>query len=107
MPTRLGPPYLRHAAGFGVYLNIRQCPTGISSRSRIPLDFNCSVVNIVGNSRSKRTFVEVADETDPKHRLILAAQEVFATKGREAASVREIGTFAGANIAAINYHFGS
>ncbi|MBL8830129.1 MAG: CerR family C-terminal domain-containing protein [Planctomycetaceae bacterium] len=43
---------------------------------------------------------------DTKQRLIQAAGEVFASKGFEAASVREISTLAGANIAAINYHFG-
>lgn len=45
--------------------------------------------------------------TDPKQRLLRVAEEVFASKGQEAASVREICAKAGLNIAAINYHFGT
>jgi len=44
---------------------------------------------------------------DAKKRLIAAAEEAFARKGFEAVSVREICTKANANIAAVNYHFGS
>ncbi len=40
-------------------------------------------------------------------RLIDAAGPIFATKGFEAATVREICHRAGANLAAVNYHFGS
>lgn len=43
---------------------------------------------------------------DTKQRLVDAAGEVFASKGFDAASVREISGAAGVNIAAINYHFG-
>jgi AcrR family transcriptional regulator len=39
-------------------------------------------------------------------RLIEAAGEVFAARGFQAATVREICALAGANIAAVNYHFG-
>jgi TetR/AcrR family transcriptional regulator, regulator of cefoperazone and chloramphenicol sensitivity len=45
------------------------------------------------------------DEVTPRMRLLLAAEEVFADKGYDAATVREITTRAGMNIAAINYHF--
>jgi AcrR family transcriptional regulator len=41
-----------------------------------------------------------------KQRLLEAAEEVFATKGYEGASVEEITRKAGANRAAISFHFG-
>lgn len=43
---------------------------------------------------------------DTKHRLLDAAGQVFADKGFEASSVREICQRAEANIAAVHYHFG-
>src|SRR5436190_22405971 len=43
---------------------------------------------------------------DVKIRLIEAAEEVFAEKGFKSATIREIVEKAGANIAAVNYHFG-
>jgi AcrR family transcriptional regulator len=45
------------------------------------------------------------DET--RERILNCAGEVFADKGFEAATVREICAKAGANIAAVNYHFRS
>lgn len=45
-----------------------------------------------------------ADPT--KHRLIEAAGKLFAEKGFEAASIRDICNSAQANIAAVHYHFG-
>ena len=48
-----------------------------------------------------------ADSDTTRQRILEAAEFVFAQKGREAASVREILKRAGVkNIAAINYHFG-
>lgn len=47
--------------------------------------------------------ITVSDET--RQRLLDAAVSVFAEKGYEAAAVREITDLAGANTAAINYHF--
>ena len=43
---------------------------------------------------------------DTRHRLLEAAGQVFAEKGFQAATVREICSRAGANLAAVNYHFG-
>lgn len=43
---------------------------------------------------------------DTRQRLLEAAGEVFAVKGYQAATVRDICGRAGANLAAINYHFG-
>lgn len=43
---------------------------------------------------------------DPRQRLLHAAEEVFARKGFDAASVRDICGRAGANVAAVNYYFG-
>lgn len=50
---------------------------------------------------------EGAAMSDAKQRIIDAAAEVFALKGFEATTVREITDAAGANVAAVNYHFGS
>src|SRR5438876_5264982 len=48
-----------------------------------------------------------ADAETTRQRIIEAAEVVFAEKGREAASVRDILRHADVkNIAAINYHFG-
>lgn len=46
-------------------------------------------------------------EHETRLRLLEAAGEVFAEKGFESATVREICQRADANVAAINYHFGS
>ena len=41
-----------------------------------------------------------------RQKLLAVATEVFAKKGFHAAGIREICTAAGANLAAVNYHFG-
>lgn len=48
------------------------------------------------------------NDTDPtKERLLIEAERLFADKGFEAVSVREITAAAETNTAAVNYHFGS
>ncbi|MEM9081192.1 MAG: TetR/AcrR family transcriptional regulator [Verrucomicrobiota bacterium] len=44
--------------------------------------------------------------TETQERLLDAAEQLFAEKGFEAVSLRELTTVAGANLAAVNYHFG-
>lgn len=44
---------------------------------------------------------------DTRGRLLTAAEELFATRGIDAVSVRDITEAAEANTASINYHFGS
>lgn len=46
-------------------------------------------------------------ETGPKLKLVRAAEKLFAENGFERVSVRDITNLAGANVAAVNYHFGS
>jgi AcrR family transcriptional regulator len=48
----------------------------------------------------------VRSQDETRRKLLQAAAEVIAEHGYQAATVREICTRAGANIAAVNYHFG-
>lgn len=45
-------------------------------------------------------------ETGTKARLLQAGRKVFAENGLKNATVRDICTLAGANVASVNYHFG-
>jgi AcrR family transcriptional regulator len=49
---------------------------------------------------------QVNDLDDTKRRIIEAAGQVFGQKGFEGGTIREICQLAGANVAAVNYHFG-
>lgn len=54
--------------------------------------------------RSKQAF-EI--DHDTAGRVLSAAESLFATKGLEKSSLRELTARAGVNLAAVNYHFGS
>lgn len=47
------------------------------------------------------------EHTDTRESLLDAAETLFSAHGIEAASLRQITHHAGANLAAVNYHFGS
>lgn len=55
---------------------------------------------------SKSSQSESTDAGDPAERLIAAAVPVFAQRGFERATVREIAKEAGVNVAAVSYYFG-
>ncbi|MEO8616967.1 MAG: helix-turn-helix domain-containing protein, partial [Luteolibacter sp.] len=46
-------------------------------------------------------------ESGPKRTLLNAAEQLFATKGFESVSVRDVTQSVKMNVAAVNYHFGS
>ena len=47
------------------------------------------------------------EQPETARKILMCAERLFATKGYEAASIRDITTEAGVNLASINYHFGS
>ena len=51
--------------------------------------------------------VRASEQEDARARLIDVAIKLFAEKGYEGTSVRDLATAAGVNVAAVSYHFGS
>ncbi|GLQ94909.1 TetR family transcriptional regulator [Dyella acidisoli] len=53
------------------------------------------------------TGVPVNSSASTKERILTAAESLFAQRGFEGASLRQLTAAAGVNLAAVNYHFGS
>ncbi|WP_084539900.1 TetR/AcrR family transcriptional regulator [Azorhizobium doebereinerae] len=59
-------------------------------------------------AKPRRAAAAVAErDGEPRRRILAAAELVFATRGFDAATLREITVAAGVNIAAVNYYFSS
>ena len=59
------------------------------------------------NMRSKQSLESDHEESETRKAILRSAERLFATRGIEAATMREITADAGTNLAAVNYHFGS
>ena len=57
--------------------------------------------------RSKQAFESDDEESKTRKAILRSAERLFATRGIEATTMREITADAGTNLAAVNYHFGS
>jgi AcrR family transcriptional regulator len=55
----------------------------------------------------RRMYQVIVPNSGPKLKLVEAAEKLFAERGFDVVSVRDITQAAGGNVAAINYHFGS
>lgn len=55
----------------------------------------------------KKESISVKKSEETKGRIMDAAQSLFAERGFESVALRDITADAGANVAAVNYHFGS
>jgi len=74
--------------------------------SKIPLDRIKTVVLNVGLKPLFNSIKAAGGHDETRRKLLHAAGEVFADVGYQAATVREICSRAGVNLAAVNYHFG-
>ena len=57
--------------------------------------------------RSKQVFESEDEEGKTRKAILRATEQLFAKRGIEATTMREITAKAGTNLAAVNYHFGS
>jgi AcrR family transcriptional regulator len=84
-----------------------QCPAIFRENINDGLDFKQLFDKIIPDGCLKHTFerVDMPAIDDTQRRLLDTAGQVFAEKGLKGATVREICTRAGVNIAAINYYY--
>jgi AcrR family transcriptional regulator len=59
------------------------------------------------NSGTGDSYIRMNNALDTRIRLIHAARAIFAERGYDGASIRDITAAAGANLGAVTYHFGS
>lgn len=59
------------------------------------------------NKAPKTAAKKDSTEGDTRHKLLDAAEHLFTQQGHEATSLRQITALAGANLGAVNYHFGT
>ena len=59
------------------------------------------------DSACRRWLSVVNSSTSTKERILTAAETLFAQRGFDGASLRQLTAAAGVNLAAVNYHFGS
>jgi AcrR family transcriptional regulator len=57
--------------------------------------------------RSKQVFESGEEENKTRRAILRATERLFASRGVDATTMREITAEAGTNLAAVNYHFGS
>jgi len=62
--------------------------------------------NVGGRVSAIDTTPESREELETRRRILDSAERLFAERGFQATSVREITAEAGCNVAAVNYHFG-
>lgn len=74
------------------------CTTSISG---------AGMIERVTDTRSKHFMKTITDVADAKSRILQAAVRLFAERGIEGVSLRELTAEAEVNVAAVNYHFGS
>lgn len=59
------------------------------------------------NTQSRSSAAQAVASTATREEIFLVAEQLFAEQGFHAVSIRDITRAAGANVASVNYHFGS
>ena len=67
----------------------------------------CFIRTFEMNTATHQSAAEEHSSAETRRRVLEAAEQLFAVRGIEAVSIRDITHAAGVNLAAINYHFGT